>query len=214
MVPRISTRSNARRSNALACVNNGHRFCVSRTSEERENIYATTSAHVENSFFPTSGASMPLSLIAVTSPSARSSLSLSHALFLSFSLPLSFSHSSLQTRILLRTVSRQTSLTDFTPVDFHDPPAPPSPPSPPSSSPCSTPAPLPASSVPPPLFGAFRAPLQLPLSSANRFKSSGSHRHAHKTRAEEKKRRMKERRKRASKRSGSKEGGRVGRGAR
>lgn len=28
--------------------------------------------------------------------------------------------SSLQTRILLCTVSRQTSLTDFTPVDFHD----------------------------------------------------------------------------------------------
>lgn len=34
------------------------------------------------------------------------------------------------------------------------------------------------------LFAALshRAPLQLPLSSANRFKSSGSHRHAHKTR--------------------------------
>lgn len=45
--------------------------------------------------------------------------------------------SSLQTRILLRTVSRQTSLTDFTPLDFHDrfflPPASPPPrlPSPP-----------------------------------------------------------------------------------
>lgn len=31
---------------------------------------------------------------------------------------------SLQTRISLRTVSRQTSLTDFTPLDFHDPVAP------------------------------------------------------------------------------------------
>lgn len=38
-----------------------------------------------------------------------------------------------------------------------------------------------------PLCSAHRAPLQLPLSSANRFKSSRSHRHAHKTRREEKK---------------------------
>lgn len=70
---------------------------------------------------------------------------------------------SLQTRILLCTVSRQTSLTDFTPLDFHD---------------------LLLRRIRPPssLQRAHRAPLQLPLSSANRFKSSGSHRHAHKTR--------------------------------
>lgn len=84
--------------------------------------------------------------------------------------------SSLQTRILLCTVSRQTSLTDFTPVDFHDL----------------------LRRIRPPLLclpslqHAHRASLQLPLSSANRFKSSGSHRHAHKTRRRKEEERMSE----------------------
>lgn len=82
-----------------------------------------------------------------------------------------------------RTVSQQTSLTDFTPVDFRDPPRRPR-------------------RIQCPLFlslslllcRAHRAPLQLPLSSANRFKSSGSHRHAHKThRRKEEERRSGER---------------------
>jgi len=103
--------------------------------------------------------------------------------------------SSLRARIFLRTVSRQTSLTDFTPLDFHDPPLP------------SLSARAPSRTHPPerlsvlsPLCSAHRAPLQLPLSSANRFKSSGSHRHAHKTRREERKEKRKKKRKKKERR--------------